>query len=61
MACNTAFIIEDEGNSGAERARRRDLVEFAVAYALILLVIWTPHAWQRRLWWIAAAVIVALL
>ncbi|MGA2890180.1 MAG: CPBP family glutamic-type intramembrane protease [Terracidiphilus sp.] len=60
MAFNTAFIIEDEGNSGAERTRRRDLVEFAVAYALILLVIWMPRLWQHRLWWVAATVIVAI-
>jgi membrane protease YdiL (CAAX protease family) len=44
----------------AERGRRRDLIELAVAYGLILLVIWTPRPWQRILWWVAAAVIAAI-
>jgi len=43
------------------RSKRRDLIEVAVAYALILLVIWTPRPWQNRLWWVAAAGIVAIL
>jgi membrane protease YdiL (CAAX protease family) len=44
----------------AERRRARDLVEIAVAYALILVVIWTPRPWQYRLWWVAAAGLAAL-
>jgi hypothetical protein len=40
--------------------RRRDLVELAVGYGLILMVIWTPRPWQRwfyiaALLWIVAA------
>jgi len=40
------------------RSRRRDLVETAVAYGLILLVVWTPRPWQRILWLVAAAAII---
>jgi hypothetical protein len=39
-------------------SRRRALLELAVAYALILLVIWTPHSIQRVLY-IAAVVVLA--
>jgi len=42
------------------RSRTRDLVELAIAYALILLVIWTPRPWQKILWWVAAAALVAI-
>jgi membrane protease YdiL (CAAX protease family) len=42
------------------RNRRRDIIELAVAYGLILLVIWTPRPWQRILWWVAAAAVVAI-
>jgi hypothetical protein len=35
--------------------RRRDLVELAVGYGLILLVIWTPRPWQR--WFYVAALL----
>ena len=41
------------------RGKRRDLLELAVAYGLILIVIWTPRPWQRVLWWVAAAAVVA--
>lgn len=41
-----------------KRSPRRALVEAAVAYALILIVIWTPRPAQHWLWWIAAAVVV---
>jgi membrane protease YdiL (CAAX protease family) len=44
----------------AARSRHRDLIELAVAYSLILLVIWTPRSWQRILWWVAAAAVVAI-
>jgi membrane protease YdiL (CAAX protease family) len=39
----------------APRSRRRVIVESAVAYALIMAVIWTPRPYQRWLWWVAAA------
>jgi membrane protease YdiL (CAAX protease family) len=44
----------------APRSKRRVLIEIAVAYGLILAVIWTPRPWQRGLWWIAAASVVAI-
>ena len=42
------------------RSRRRDLVELAIAYGLILLVIWTPRPWQRMLWPVAVIFIAAV-
>jgi hypothetical protein len=42
------------------RKRRRILVEFALAYGLILLVIWTPRPWQKVLWWFAAAAVLVI-
>jgi membrane protease YdiL (CAAX protease family) len=42
------------------RSRRRDMLELAVAYGLILLVIWTPRPWQRMLWPVAAIFIAAV-
>ncbi|MGA2084849.1 MAG: CPBP family intramembrane glutamic endopeptidase [Terracidiphilus sp.] len=60
--------MEDRGASGsgrecsvAARGKRRDLLELAVAYLLILLVVWTPRPWQRLLWCVAAASVVAIL
>lgn len=32
-------------------SRRRSLIELAIGYALILLVIWTPRPWQHMLYW----------
>jgi hypothetical protein len=51
--------------SGAESrvsapARRRALLELAIAYGLILLVIWTPRPVQKHLWWVAAAAVVII-
>jgi hypothetical protein len=43
------------------RSKSRDLVEIAVGYILILLVIWTPRPWQRYLWMIAALAIVIMV
>lgn len=59
MAGSTASI-SGRGNSAAARSRRRDFFELAIAYGLILLVIWTPRSWQRLLWWAAAAAIAAI-
>jgi hypothetical protein len=47
--------------TAGRRSRRRDLIEIAIAYALILMVIWTPRPWQSRLWWVAVAGILAIL
>jgi membrane protease YdiL (CAAX protease family) len=47
-------------NALPPRRKIRVLLELAVAYALILIVSWTPRPWQRLLWWIAAAAIVLI-
>ena len=39
--------------------RKRDLLEFLIGYGLILLVIWAPGPWQRRLYLAAVVWIVA--
>jgi len=41
----------------AARSRRRAAVEMAVAYGLILAVVWSPRAYQRWLWWLAAGAV----
>jgi hypothetical protein len=48
------------GEYDATRSRRRAFVEIAIAYGLILLVIWTPRPVQSKLWWVAAASVVVI-
>jgi hypothetical protein len=43
-----------------KQTRRRALIEFAIAYLLILLVIWTPRPWQRYLWIVAVAAVAVM-
>jgi hypothetical protein len=43
------------------RSKRRDSLELAIAYGLILIVCWTPRPWQKLLWWIAVATVAAIL
>jgi hypothetical protein len=45
----------------AARSKRRDLIEIAVAFGLILAVIWTPAPLQLVLWWVTFAAIVAMI
>lgn len=45
----------------AERKPRRDLVELAIGYLLILLVIWTPRPYQRVLYGLAAVFLASVL
>lgn len=45
---------EVKAPSAQKRSRQRDLVELAVGFVLILIVIWTPRPWQRFLWIVAA-------
>lgn len=53
--------VQSRGEDPAvARRRRRDIAEIAVAYGLILAVIWTPRPWQSYLWWLAV-IIVAFL
>ena len=47
--------------SAYARSKRRDLMELAVAYGLILLVIWTPRPFQRFLWVAAAGAVAAMM
>jgi hypothetical protein len=44
----------------ALRGRQRDFIELAIAYGLILLVVWTPRPWQLLFLGVAAASIAAL-
>ena len=60
MAGNTAPIPE-RSDPIAARSRRRDLTELIAAYALIILVVWTPRPSQKILWWVAAITIVAII
>ena len=53
-----AAPIPIERRAGPGR-RRRDLLELSVGYGLILLVLWTPPPWQRRLYLVAAAFLIA--
>jgi len=41
------------------RSTRRDLLELAVGYTLIMATIWTPNPTQRVLYWLAFAWIIA--
>ena len=62
MAAAASASSELDG-SATPRTRRRALVEVAIGYALILVVIWTPRPWQRFTWMlavVAVATIVAL-
>jgi membrane protease YdiL (CAAX protease family) len=47
--------------SAAGRSKRRDAVEIAVAYALIMMVEWTPRPLQRVLWVVAALGLIVIL
>jgi membrane protease YdiL (CAAX protease family) len=59
MAEDSASISGEE-DALPQRKKFRVLVELAVAYALILIVCWTPHPWQRLLWLVTAAAIVLI-
>jgi membrane protease YdiL (CAAX protease family) len=53
-------LVLSSGNeeSAVARSRTRVILELVVAYALILIVCWTPRPWQKLLWWVAAASVV---
>ncbi len=59
MADASAISYVEQG-SIERRTKLRPLLETLVPYGLILLVIWTPRAWQKYLWWFAAASIVII-
>src|SRR5271154_6523783 len=57
MATDSVAIIGLE-NADAGPGRRRDAIELGLGYGLILLVIWSPHPWQRVLYCAAAIFLV---
>jgi membrane protease YdiL (CAAX protease family) len=56
----TALYTAECHSTPAQR-RRRDILEIAGIYSLILLVIWTPRPWQWALWAIAALCITGVI
>lgn len=54
----TLSTRHDQEEILAPRSRQRAFVEIAVAYTLILAVIWTPRPAQRWLWWVASSAVV---
>ena len=52
--------MQNSDSPAATHSKRRDLLELAIAYGLILAVIWTPRPSQRFLWIVAAAFIAAV-
>ncbi len=59
MADTRSSLVRRE-KSFARRSKRRDFLELVIPYGLILIVCWTPRPWQRLLWWVAAASVVAI-
>ncbi|HUA91085.1 MAG TPA: CPBP family glutamic-type intramembrane protease [Terracidiphilus sp.] len=57
---SASAITYGEQDSAEPRSKLRNLTETAVAYGLILLVIWSPRPWQRYLWWIAAISVITV-
>lgn len=49
------------GSPSTGRSRQRDISELAIAYGVILTVIWTPRPLQKMLWWMAVAVLAVLI
>lgn len=54
-------IAATEARPVSKRSKRRDWIELAVGYGLIMVVVWTPRPWQRFLWIAAAAAIVVMM
>jgi membrane protease YdiL (CAAX protease family) len=59
MKAGECSAVEPAGGA-VSRSRRRDLIELAIGYAMILLVLWTPRPWQQRLY-VATAVVIAVM
>ena len=57
MAIGTNATL-DLGRAPIANRERRDLLELAAGYALILIVIWTPRPWQQIIYFVAAAFII---
>ena len=43
------------------RSKRRDLIEVAIAFGLILTVIWTPRPWQQLAWGVAFIAVLTMI
>jgi len=61
MAQTMTTISATSGNTVSKRGAWREWIEIAVAFALILAVVWTPRPWQRILWVIAAAALALMI
>ena len=55
---STAGALTTPQPGKIRRFAARDLVEFGVAYGLILAAIWTLNPWQRFFYWAAIAWVV---
>ncbi len=55
-------VARVSGNDNAAKSggKWRALIEVAIAYGLILAVIWTPRPWQRFLWLLAVAAVATM-
>jgi membrane protease YdiL (CAAX protease family) len=54
-------ILISKRNAATVRSRRRDLLEIAIAYGMVLLVFWTPRPWQYLLWAISFGLIATII
>lgn len=61
MVNSVASASTTTNSRTAKRTRSRALAELAIAYVLILLVIWSPRPAQRVLWIIAAAAVAIMM
>jgi Type II CAAX prenyl endopeptidase Rce1-like len=61
MGADSAAASGFECAPAVSPGRRRDAVELAVGFALILLVIWTPRPWQRVLYLATALFLIGVM
>ena len=57
---NGPATTSNTADSAIEKTKQRALFELAVAYVLIMSVIWSPRPWQRVLWLIAVAAVATI-
>ncbi|HEV2487894.1 MAG TPA: CPBP family intramembrane glutamic endopeptidase [Terracidiphilus sp.] len=60
MADGTAATARG-GNSARTRSKRRAFIEIAIAYVLIMAVIWSPRPLQRYLWLVSVAAVATMM
>ena len=56
-----AAVISSSSDSAPSNSKLRALAELALAFVLILSVIWSPRPWQRVLWILAAGGVAAMM